>query len=220
MCDTKSILWVASNITKQEIAGKRIMEVGAYDVNGSVRPIIELLEPREYIGIDMVPGPGVDIVCRAEQLVEKFGRDSFDVVISCTTLEHIKNWRSTISNMKNICKPDGLLIMVVPSVWPFHAFPHDYWRYSGEDIRQIFADCTILTLAEEQGKTSLVYAKIKKPRDFREKDLSNYPLYSIMVKKKVLNIDDFTYEQFIRQYRTKNIIPRIIRKICSLFPEE
>jgi SAM-dependent methyltransferase len=220
MCDINCILWVARNITKQEIAGKRIIEVGANDVNGSVRPLVELLEPREYIGIDIVPGPGVDIVCRAEQLVEKFGRDSFDVIISCTTLEHIKDWRATISNMKNICTPNGLLIIIVPSVWPFHAFPHDYWRYSGEDIRQIFADCNILTLKEEQGKTSLVYAKIKKPKDFKEKDLSRYPLYSIMEKKRVLDIDDSACEKFIRHYRTKNIIPRIIRKICSFLPEE
>jgi hypothetical protein len=77
-----------------------------------------------------------------------------------------------------------------------------------------------LTLKEEQGKTSLVYAKIKKPKDFKEKDLSRYPLYSIMEKKRVLDIDDSACEKFIRHYRTKNIIPRIIRKICSFLPEE
>jgi SAM-dependent methyltransferase len=219
MCDTNCILWVARNIAKKEITGKRVLEVGSYDVNGSVRPIIELLEPREYVGIDIAPGPGVDVICRAERLVEKFGRVSFDVVISITSLEHIKDWRGAISNMKNICKPGGLLIIIVPSAWPFHAYPHDYWRYHPEDIQNIFADCTIQTLEEDDRETSLVYAKIKKPTSFNEKDLSGYPLYSIILNRKIPDLNDRDYEKFIKRFKGKTVIGRIIRKIVPWPPE-
>lgn len=219
MCDVNCLLWVARNINKEDIAGKRIAEVGSYDHNGSVRPIIELLDPKEYVGIDIVPGPGVDVICRAEQLVEKFGRETFDVVISCTTLEHIKDWRTSVSNMKNICKPNGLLVIIVPSAWPFHAYPHDYWRYSKEDIRNIFADCDILTVEEEERETSLVYATIKKASDFVERDLSYYPLYSVILNRKTAHLDDIEYEKFLRRFKFKRLIARIIRKIGSFLPE-
>jgi SAM-dependent methyltransferase len=219
MCDVNCVLWVAKNITSKEISGKRVVEVGSYDVNGSVRPIIELLGPKEYIGIDLVPGPGVDIICRAEQLVEKFGLESVDVVISCTTLEHIKDWHAVVSNLKQICKPNGIMIIIVPSVWPFHAYPYDYWRFSGEDIRNIFGDCNILTLDEDNRKDfSLVYAKITKPSDFCEKDISGYPLYSIILKKRLSYLDNVTYNRFIRRYHVINLPYRLFRRFCSLLP--
>lgn len=215
MCDVNCVLWVAKNLTKGEIAGKRVIEVGSYDANGSVRPIIELFEPESYLGVDIVEGPGVDTICRAEQLVERFGKDSFDVVISCTTLEHIKNWREAISNMKNICKSNGLILIIVPSSWPFHAYPYDYWRYAQDDIENIFADCQILMLTEDQKAVSLVYTKIKKPEAFVEKDLSQYPLYSIIMDKKIIDLNDNDYTKFIRKYKMKRIISRVFNKMGS-----
>ena len=111
MCDINCIRWGAKNLTKDEIRGKTVIEVGSYDVNGSLRYIVELLEPAKYIGVDIVKGPGVDIICPAENLVERFGKESFDVVISTCTLEHVRNWKKAISNMKNICRPKGIFLV-------------------------------------------------------------------------------------------------------------
>ena len=74
MCNVDCIRWGAKNLTKEEIKGKTVIEVGSYDVNGSLRYIVELLEPAEYMGTDVMKGPGVDIICPAENLVERFGK--------------------------------------------------------------------------------------------------------------------------------------------------
>lgn len=72
------------------VKGGYVLEVGACDVSGSIRPIIsEAFGPAEYIGVDIVPGPGVDKVCAAEDLVAVFGEDRFDCVISTEMLEHL-----------------------------------------------------------------------------------------------------------------------------------
>ncbi|MEQ8994940.1 MAG: hypothetical protein RID53_00355 [Coleofasciculus sp. B1-GNL1-01] len=47
-----TILFVDKNLDKSEIRGKRIIDVGSYDFNGSIRPLIESWKPAEYIGVD------------------------------------------------------------------------------------------------------------------------------------------------------------------------
>ena len=220
MSTQNCITWIENNLTINEVQGKRIIEVGAYDVNGSVRPAVELLEPNEYIGIDMRKGPGVDVVCLAEKLVAQFGKDSFDIVISSCAFEHIKYWKQALSNIKNICKPDGIIIFIVPSQWPFHAYPNDFWRYGIDDITYIFSDFDRLVLQEIQEKQAgqaLAYAKLKKPLDFSENNLENYQLYSIIADKKIAAIrkQDFFNWYFIEQvtiymFNTLNI-PRPIK---------
>ena len=79
-----------------DITGKRILEIGSRNVNGSVRPFFQLVNPSEYIGIDVTFGDLVDMVldgCNAE---EKFGKDSFDFVVTVETIEHVKEWKRFI----------------------------------------------------------------------------------------------------------------------------
>jgi hypothetical protein len=98
------------NIKPAEFKGKRVIEVGSKYVNGSVRPLIEnFCSPMEYIGIDIEAGKFVDIILPAEKLVEYFGPESFNVVISTETLEHVQNWRLVINNMKSVLKRGGYI---------------------------------------------------------------------------------------------------------------
>ena len=71
------------NVDCGEFNDKRVLEVGSRFVNGSVRPLIErFCKPREYIGVDIEPGKYVNVVLPAERLVDYFGPESFDVVVS------------------------------------------------------------------------------------------------------------------------------------------
>lgn len=45
-----------------------------------MRGDIVALGPAEYVGIDIRPGPGVDVLCEAGDLVERFGGNAFDLV--------------------------------------------------------------------------------------------------------------------------------------------
>lgn len=185
-------------INEDEIRSKRVLEVGSCDVNGSYRYFVEQLKPKEYIGIDIVKGPGVDYICPVEDLVKRFGENYFDLVISTCTLEHVRDWKSAISNIKRVCKENGVIIVIAPSVWPVHEFPYDYWRYRVKDMINIFSDCRIVTIKEIARtpylvsiflpRTANVYAKIRKPLRFNENDLSKYRLYSIVKGEKVMHI--------------------------------
>ena|SRR5579884_1136612 len=110
MCHVTVIEFFLNEAKVEHFRGKKVLEIGSAYVNGSVRPIIErFCYPAEYIGVDIQPGKGVDVVLPAERLVDHFGPDSFDVVISTEMLEHVRDWRKVISNMKDVLKPGGYI---------------------------------------------------------------------------------------------------------------
>ena len=72
----------------------RVVEIGSYDVNGSIRGVVSSsVEISEYVGVDLIPGPGVDIVCSGHEL--DLPDASFDVTLSAECLEHNPYWADT-----------------------------------------------------------------------------------------------------------------------------
>jgi len=54
--------------------------------------------------------------------------------------------------MKAVLKPGGFIYITTRSRgFPYHAYPHDYWRYEIEDMEKIFGDFEIIAL-EKIGK--------------------------------------------------------------------
>ena len=198
VCNAACILFGFRSISASEVAGKRVLEIGSADRNGSLRPIIESYHPREYVGIDVEPGPGVDRVVEAGQLAHVFGEESFDLVLSTETLEHIRDWRGAVSNVKRVCKRGGVVLLTTRSIgFPYHAYPYDFWRYDPGDVRAIFSDMEIVTLEKDSEITPGVFAKIRKPLDFRENDLSNHELYSIVSGRRVRQLDGARTRKFV-----------------------
>lgn len=85
--------------------GARLLEVGSYDVNGSMRAIFRA--SAEHVGYDLVDGPGVDRVGFGHEIDEHDG--AFDVTVSGECFEHDPYWRSTFSTMVRLTRPGGLV---------------------------------------------------------------------------------------------------------------
>ena len=216
MCNINCILFGAKNLTKNEVKDKRIIELGSYDVNGSLRTLIESFGPSKYIGIDLKNGPGVDLICDVKDLIKKFGEESFDIVISTEMLEHIKDWRDAISKIKHICKPGGIILITTRSKgFKYHSYPHDFWRYEPKDIKYIFSDCNISVL-ERDDKEPGIFTKIRKPKKFIEKNLLDYKLYNIIANRRVLKIENkffrtIYYFKLVLKEKIKETIKFIIK---------
>jgi SAM-dependent methyltransferase len=184
------IEWFIDEVSKEpkQFKDKRILEVGSRYVNGSVRPLIEkFCFPREYIGVDIESGKYVDIVLPAERVVSYFGEGAFDIVISTELLEHVKDWRVVINNMKDVLKPNGIIFISTRSYgFPYHGYPHDYWRYEIEDMKKIFQDFTILFLQKDPLANG-VFLKACKPKPYTKSNLDNIAIYSIAIGKRTLD---------------------------------
>jgi len=200
-------------LKKEEIEGKRVIEIGSLDANGSLRPLIESYNPKEYVGIDIVKGLGVDRICNVENLVEQMGQNIFNVVISTELLEHVKDWRKAISNIKNVCKEGGIILITTRSIgFPYHGYPHDFWRFEVDDMKNIFKDCEILVLEKDPSSPG-VFIKVRKPLNFNETDFLDYALYSIITNERVKNLDEKDFKRFILKYKFKTSLKNLALKI-------
>jgi SAM-dependent methyltransferase len=217
MCTPACIGFGIRHLTPDEVRGTRVIEIGSRDVNGSLRPLIMSWgKPAEYVGVDIVEGPGVDIICTAEDLVDRFGKESFDLVISTEMLEHVRDWRKVVSNMKNLCRPGGTILVTTRSIgFPYHGYPYDYWRFQDEDMRNVFGDCRISTI-ENDPLAPGVFLKARKTGNFRENDLSAYCLYSIVARKKVRDLSERELRTFRLRYRVVNENVNRLKKLVKM----
>lgn len=97
----------------------------------------------------MRPGPGVDRVLSAEELVV-LPAQSVDLLICTEMLEHARLWRAAVRSMKRLLRPGGRLLLTTRSPGAArHAYPDDYWRFTQEDMRRAFFDMSILYLEDD-----------------------------------------------------------------------
>jgi SAM-dependent methyltransferase len=87
-------------------SGKRVIEIGSWDVNGSVRSYFENCE---YVGVDIAEGNGVDLVCPGQDV--NLPDQTFDVTVSCECFEHNPYWKETFINMCRMLKPASLCLV-------------------------------------------------------------------------------------------------------------
>ncbi len=93
------------------VRGSAMLEVGSYDVNGTVRGIFGGAE--SYIGVDLVEGPGVDVIGYGHELDHPDG--SFDAAISGECFEHDPHWADTFTNMTRMTRQGGLVAFTCAS---------------------------------------------------------------------------------------------------------
>jgi SAM-dependent methyltransferase len=109
-----------------QLASGRVVEIGAQDVNGSIRTVCPTRF--EYIGVDFCAAKGVDIVI-TDPYQLPFEDGSVDVVISSSCFEHSEFFWLVFMEVMRCLKPHGLFYLNVPSAGEFHRYPVDCWRF-------------------------------------------------------------------------------------------
>jgi SAM-dependent methyltransferase len=89
-----------------------VLEIGSYQVNESVS-LRSIFSGCSYIGVDLVEGPGVDVVASGHDV--DLASNSFDVTLSAECFEHNPLWRETFANMYRMTKPGGIVIITCAS---------------------------------------------------------------------------------------------------------
>jgi SAM-dependent methyltransferase len=210
MCNPACLDFAERVLPADLVRGRRVIEVGSMNVNGSVRAGLEALGPAKYVGVDLGEGPGVDQVCPADRLLERFGPKSFDLVVSTEMLEHVLDWRTAVENLKGLVADGGHLLITTRSRgFPYHEFPYDYWRYEQDDMRRIFADFTIEALEPDSFMPG-VFMLARRDGARPVVDLSQVALYSIVAGARRTELTGLDRAVFRVRHPVEQFLKRII----------
>jgi SAM-dependent methyltransferase len=120
---------VAQAVTETFDLPEPIVEIGSYQVEGQEAVRLRSLFPgRDYTGIDMRAGPGVDCVANVENLPQETG--SVGTVIAMSTFEHVRQFWRGFDEVQRVLRPDGIFLVACPFFFRIHNYPHDYWRFT------------------------------------------------------------------------------------------
>lgn len=136
--------------------GLLVCDIGSLDVYGTFK---QFFEKHRYVGLDICAGPNVDIV--SDDLYRYPIEDNFyDVIISGSTLEHVKNLHKWILELKRITKQNGIICIIAPSHFKiYHPHPIDCWRIYHDGMKFLMeeiAELDILEIEREKGKGNTV----------------------------------------------------------------
>ncbi len=135
MGDINQLLYLKERIDK---VGGSVLEVGSRDYGSTVPFRRELKYAGQYVGLDMSPGPGVDVVGDLSAGLCGLQPASFELIICCSVLEHVKRPWDMAANIEQLLRPGGTAYLAVPWVWRYHGYPEDYFRFSHRGVMVLF----------------------------------------------------------------------------------
>jgi SAM-dependent methyltransferase len=111
-----------------------VLEVGSQQVPGQeqIADLRNLFPGRSYTGLDLQPGPGVDVLGNVEALPHPDG--SVGTVLALSTFEHVRHFWKGFQEVHRVLRPDGALLVACPFYFHLHAHPNDYWRFSPDAL--------------------------------------------------------------------------------------
>ncbi len=83
---------------------------------------------RRFVGCDMTPGPGVDLVMDLHKI--DLPPQAAGTVLLLDTLEHVEHFWTAMAEIFRLIRPGGVLVISSVMNYPIHKAPSDYWRFS------------------------------------------------------------------------------------------
>lgn len=132
-----------------------ILDVGSAAVaadGASYRPLFDRPAWR-YMGLDMAPGPNVDVVAADPYAWTALPNASVDVVVSGQAFEHIEWPWLTMAEIARVLRGNGLAAIIAPSAGPVHRFPRDCWRFYPDGLPALAAHAGLAVVEQHWDNT-------------------------------------------------------------------
>lgn len=123
-------------LIRKEVSGPVVLDVGC----GEGWPAALLPKESRYWGLDYPETAAwyetkPDVFGDATAL--PFVDHSIDTVLMLDVLEHLSQPRQALLEARRCLKENGILILIVPFLYPIHDAPYDYRRWTINGLRQL-----------------------------------------------------------------------------------
>jgi SAM-dependent methyltransferase len=137
-----------------------VLEIGSRNVSGTThRHRFPNASP--YVGFDVHPGEGVDVVGDAHGLASQVEANSMDAVFSISVFEHLVFPWKVAMEINRVLKPGGYVFVATHPVWPAHELPWDFWRFPAAGLAHLFSKETGFEIIRvSEGLPCVVYSLV------------------------------------------------------------
>jgi SAM-dependent methyltransferase len=104
------------------------------------------------ICVDLFDYDAVDVVCSLETLPFKTG--SIDAIVSRSVLEHVRAPYGVVREFRRCTREGGINIHMIPFVFPEHASPADFHRFTTHGHDVLFEDWDLILRTNPGGPVS------------------------------------------------------------------
>lgn len=110
-----------------------VVEFGSLDINGSNRSLCG----ENYIGVDIIKGKNVDVVCKCHEFKTDL---KLDLVLSTEMLEHDPFYKKSLLKMYELLNKGGILVLTTAGIErPEHdPYEHQYELLEGFEFYKNF----------------------------------------------------------------------------------
>lgn len=130
-------LYKAIAAAVNKYAGGKVLDIGC-----GYKPYRKLFADNkavtEYTGCDVSQNSlgTVDIVYDGKQV--PLPAESIDTIFCTQVIEHVFDHEQVLKDAHRLLKQNGRLILSAPLYWPVHGEPHDFYRFTGFGLAEIF----------------------------------------------------------------------------------
>ncbi|MCX7804245.1 MAG: class I SAM-dependent methyltransferase [Planctomycetota bacterium] len=154
----------------------RVIDLGGKKVGkrGGFRPPSDGVLCWHYVNTDPATEP--DFLADIARV--PVGDGGYDVAICTETLEHVKDVEAAASEIHRLLRPGGLALISVPFMFPIHADPDDYHRFTESGIRSLLGRFSRVEIEPMGGFLEAVALQF----DLARRRLSNRRFAHLMAK--------------------------------------
>jgi SAM-dependent methyltransferase len=154
-----------------DIGGKKGNKRGLFDIDRYDAEVT-------YVNIEKKDDP--DILADASNI--PVADDSYDIAIAGELLEHVPDPILVLKEARRLLKPGGKLIATVPFLYPIHADPHDFGRYTDYYWEKAAEKAGFKDVKIERHGSMFAVLALMIQHFFRAKGISWRPLQIPLVK--------------------------------------
>jgi SAM-dependent methyltransferase len=222
--------WFRDTFCSGNPARSSVLDIGSMSYGGhdTHRSLFTEEKHFNYCGLDMAPGPNVDIVVKHPYRWSEIADNAYDIVISANAFQHIEFPWLTVQEIARTVRKGGLVCLIAPALYCYKRFPVTCYGYLPDGMVALcrWTGLEVLHVTTNMApppppiKTRQWYGDLwdtllvaRKPEERNAIDVDTYECVPAELQKYDSGFIPLQRQPYYCSYRVKQILKKIIQII-------